>query len=49
MTQATEKTPKMPPEKELVEKDPPYLADILAAYPGLTREEALRGIKAAGG
>ncbi len=29
--------------------DPPYLAALLAAYPGLTREEALEMIKEAGG
>jgi hypothetical protein len=41
------KARKKPPEKP--EKEPPYLADILGAYPGLTREEALKMIREAGG
>jgi hypothetical protein len=35
--------------KKPPEKPPPYLADILRAYPGLTRDEALKMIWEAGG
>jgi hypothetical protein len=34
---------------EKTEQDPPYLAQLLADHPGLTREQALEMIREAGG
>jgi hypothetical protein len=36
-------------EEEANAADPPYLAALLAAHPGLTKEKALEMIKAFGG
>jgi hypothetical protein len=44
-----ENTKENKPDTPKPEADPPYLAQMLADHPGLTREEALRGIKEAGG